>query len=149
MRHVLPALLIAALVAAPLPSFALTAQKGKIVRGSYSARGTIGVPSLSINYRPTNLKVTTAGKIRGSTTRLVRTKQGNTLQSIRVIIRGNVRSLRERHGSFTASALLRFNDGAVVRGTFHGLSGKGERLSRFFRGKFTGIDNGNFTMRSR
>lgn len=149
MRHALPALLIAALLAPTVPSIALPAQKGKIVQGSYLSRGTIGVPSLSINYRPTNLKVTAAGKIRGSARRIVRTKRGETLQSTRVIIRGNVRSLRERNGSFSAEALIRFNDGGVVRGTFRGLSGSGQRLSRFFRGKFAGIDSSVFTMRSR
>lgn len=137
------------LVISSASSFALDRQQGVIVQGRYSASGGIGVPSLAINYRPATLKVTAVGKIRGSIQRVLRTKKGDKLQVLRVVIRGSVRGLKNHNGSFSAPALLRFSDGAVVRGTFQGLSGKDQRLSRFFRGNFTGLSDSNFTMRSR
>ncbi len=147
MRLAFSAVLTAALFSST--ALALSPQKGRVVQGSYVDSGNIQLPSLTVRYLKSTVFVNSRGRVSGSMERVVQTKKGAVLQRIRVIVRGTVRNLHEKNGAFTARALLRINDGSKINGSFRGLTGSGGRLSRFFRGKFSGIADSSFILRSR
>lgn len=131
-------------------SYALGRAEGRIVRGNYYASGKAAVAGVTVRYERTNVRITSAGNVRGFVRRIV-TDRGRVVSNNRLRLRGSVSGVRIRvkARSFTANTRLRIAGGTVVRGTLQGLTDPGARLSRFFRGKISGAPNSNFTLRSR
>lgn len=126
----------------------IPASQGKLVQGRYFASGKATFAGITINYVRARASVNAHGRIKANLVKVVTSKTGQSF-STTVRLRGNVRSIKLKHGAFTAAARLRLSDGAVVTGSFHGLNDTSARLSRYFKGDISGATNTNFVLRAR
>jgi len=131
-----------------LPTYAIPADQGGVVQGKYIASGKAVVAGVTIRYLKSKAHVTGHGRIRGKITKTV-SSNGVVLQTRVVKIDGNIKSIRRKHGSFTAPTVIRLGDGTVIKGNFHGLVDSSQKLSRYFRGKLASSNNSQFLLRAR
>jgi len=144
------ALLLVALALAPVvPSFALTQNQGQLVHGRYFASGKATFAGIHIQYLRGKASVNAHGRVKARLTKIVSSPKSSQSFTTQVQLRGSVRKMRFSHGTFIASARLRLSDGAVITGSFHGISSGASPLSRYFKGTISGATNTNFVLRSR
>ncbi|MGH8047075.1 MAG: hypothetical protein ACREKL_07500 [Chthoniobacterales bacterium] len=142
-----PSLFVAAAFAAS-SAFALSTEQGGIVQGKYFASGNASVAGVKVQYSRSKAHITNHGKIRGRVIKII-TSGGRVLSSGVYKIRGTVGGIQKKGRTFTAPAKIQISDGVKVRGDFHGLVDKSQRLSRYFRGEISGDKNSNFVLRAR